>query len=262
LTTRIVSTCLVVATLAVAGSASARATADDLSIGMYVAGGVLTARTTSPFRLGIDVGVDSGPPQNFTLRVALPDGLRWGDDLPDPSEGCTGTAPAVCTQRLELNAAGTLGGGWIWDVIADRPGPYEVTASVQGELPDPSPANNTFTFRFEIVASSSGGGGGGGGSVTVSAGAVKVTPAKPKAGSPVTASAVVTANGSPVKPSRVVCAGTLAGKKAVGTGTAVTGKASCRYPTPRSAKGKTLAGSLKITARGKTVTKRFSAKLG
>ena len=82
-----------VTSLAASTAAFGRSAADDLSIGMYLAGGTLGTRTTSPFRLGIDVGVDSGPPQNFTLRVALPDGLRWGDDLPDPSEGCTGTAP-------------------------------------------------------------------------------------------------------------------------------------------------------------------------
>ena len=251
-----------VTSLAASTAAFGRSAADDLSIGMYLAGGTLGTRTTSPFRLGIDVGVDSGPPQNFTLRVALPDGLRWGDDLPDPSEGCTGTAPTVCTQKLEPNPAGTLGGGWIWDVVADRPGPYEVTASVQGELPDPNPVNNTLTFRFEIVASSSGEGGGGGGSVTVSASAVKLKPAKPKAGSPVTASVVVKADGAPVKPSKVACTGTLAGKKVTAKGTAGTGLASCRYVTTKSAKGKKLAGSMRITAKGKTITKRFAAKLG
>jgi hypothetical protein len=247
--------------LAASSAAFGRSTADDLSLQIQLArgGGFLQGTTTtSPFQLGFGVEVDSGPLQTFTLRVTLPDGLHWGPDGPDPTEGCAGTAPAVCVQKLEENAAGTVGGGWSWDVVADRPGPYEVTAMIQGERPDPNTSNNTDTFRFEVVASS----GGGGGSVSVSASAVKLTPAKPKAGSAVVASASVTADGSPVKPSKVICAGTLAGKKAIGTGTAVTGRASCRYPTPKTAKGKTLAGSLKITARGKTITKRFSTKLG
>ncbi len=247
--------------LAASSAAFGRSTADDLSLQIQLArsGGFLQGTTTtSPFQLGFGVEVDSGPLQTLTLRVTLPDGLHWGPDGPDPTEGCAGTAPAVCVQKLEENAAGTVGGGWSWDVVADRPGPYEVTATIQGERSDPNSSNNTDTFRFEVVASS----GGGGGAVSVSASAVKLTPAKPKAGSAVVASATVTADGSPVKPSKVVCAGTLAGKKAIGTGKALVGKATCRFPTPRSAQGKTLAGSMAITARGKTITKRFSAKLG
>jgi hypothetical protein len=46
-----------------------------------------------------------------------------------------------------------------------------------------------------------------------------------------------------------------------GKSSAATGKASCRYATPKSAKGKSLAGTMAITAKGKTITKRFSARL-
>ena len=165
-------------------------------------------------------------------------------------------------QELQVGPSGTLGAGWVWDVIADRPGVYDVTASVQSERPDPNTSNNTQTLRFEVVASSGSSGGGGGGSVSVSVSSVKLTPARPKAGLPIVATASVKADGSPVKPTKVVCAGTLAGKKAIGTGKALTGKATCRYPTPKSAKGKTLAGSMAITARGKTIMKRFATRLG
>ena len=137
---------------------------------------------------------------------------------------------------------------------------FLITATVEGERPDANPADNTFTFTFEVKTAGSGGSGGG--SVTVAAGAVKLTPAKPKAGSALVASASVTANGDPVRPSKVRCTGTLAGKKVAGKGSTSLGKATCRYSTPRSAKGKKLAGSMAITARGKTVTKRFAAKLG
>jgi hypothetical protein len=59
----------------------------------------------------------------------------------------------------------------------------------------------------------------------------------------------------------VVCTGTLGGKTVKGISQAATGRASCRYVTTKSAKGKRLAGSLKVTARGKTITKHFSTKL-
>jgi hypothetical protein len=261
---RLVAAIAVALGLTTSWAAHARTTADDveLSLLLLTQRGELVVgakKTTSPFKLQFEIGVDSGPVQTVTLRTELPAGLRWGDDGPDPSERCTGTAPAVCLQELQLGPAGTLGAGWVWDVIADRPGSYDVTASVQSERPDPNTSNNTQTLRFEIVASS--GGGGGGGTVSVSAGRVKLTPARPKAGSVVVATSSVTADGDPVKPSKVACTGTLAGKKLSGKSSAATGKASCRYATPKSAKGKSLAGSMAITAKGKTITKRFSARL-
>jgi hypothetical protein len=42
----------------------------------------------------------------------------------------------VCTLTLGQNAAGTVGGVWRWDVVADQPGAYEVTAAVTPALPD------------------------------------------------------------------------------------------------------------------------------
>jgi hypothetical protein len=251
------------AVLLMAAGASGRTATDDVELTVLLLSQrgevILGAKTTtSPFKLQFEIGVDSGPVQTVTMRTELPAGLRWGDDGPDPSERCTGTAPAVCLQELQLGPSGTLGAGWVWDVIADRPGFNDVTASVQTERPDPNTANNTQTLRFEIVASS---GGGGAGTVSVSAGAVKLTPARRKAGSAFVATSVVTADGEPVRPSKVSCTGMLAGKKLTGKGSVSLGKASCRYATPKSAKGKTLAGSMKITARDKTITKRFSTRL-
>lgn len=252
--------------LSASTSALGRSATDDVELAVLLAtpqGGIILGakRTTSPFRLQFEIGVDSGPVQAVTLRTELPAGLRWGDDGPDPSEGCTGTSPTTCVQALQLGPSGTLGAGWSWDVIADGPGFYDVTGSIQSKRPDPNASNNTQALRFEIAAPAGSGGGGGGGSVSVAAGAVKLTPAKPKAGSVVLATATVTADGDPVKPSKVACKATLAGKKLGGKGAAAMGKASCRYATPKTAKGKSLAGSMAITAKGKTITKRFSARL-
>ncbi|HUF75777.1 MAG TPA: hypothetical protein VMM35_05830, partial [Longimicrobiales bacterium] len=52
-----------------------------------------------------------------------------------------------------------------------------------------------------------GGGGSGGGGTGVSASAAKLTPAKPKAGSAVTATVRVTAGGAPIRPTGIACAG-------------------------------------------------------
>ncbi len=253
---------LVVATVGLAASSAAlgRSAVDDLSLALNLQGPGARARVvTGPaFTIATLVETDGGA-QGITLRMALPSGVRLAASAP-ASLGCSGTTAIVCTTRLEQSSIVFF--QYDWGLVAESPGIYEIVASVEGDRPDPSPANNSVNFRFEVKAAAGSSGGGGAASAGVAVSAVKLTPSKPKAGSALVASAAVTADGSPVKPSKVVCAGTLAGKKAIGTGTAVTGRASCRYPTPKTAKGKTLAGSLKITARGKTITKRFSTKLG
>jgi hypothetical protein len=211
------------------------------------------------FPLEFVVGTDGGP-QTITLRYSLPSGLSF-TTAPSAAEGCQAGPPVVCQLSPVTNEAGSMEWRKTWGVQAAAPGTYEVTATVEGARPDPNTTNNTHTFRFEVRSSGSSGGGVGGGSVSVAAGAVKLTPARPKAGSVVLATASVTADGDPVKPSKVSCTGTLAGKKVAGKGMAATGKASCRYATPKSAKGKSLAGSMAITAKGKTITRRFSARL-
>jgi hypothetical protein len=78
----------------------------------------------------------------------------------------------------------------------------------------------------------------------------------------VTATVGVTQGGASVKPSKVACAGSIGTAKVTGTPRAAAGSARCTYRTPRTAKGKTLKGSVSFTAGGKRFTKRFTAKLG
>ena len=86
-------------------------------------------------------------------------------------------------------------------------------------------------------------------------------PAKPKAGSTVVVSVAVTAGGSPLRPTGVVCAATAGSAKVRGIGTAVRGSARCAYKTPRSAKGKVLTGAVSFRARGQSFSRRFSVRL-
>jgi hypothetical protein len=98
--------------------------------------------------------------------------------------------------------------------------------------------------------------------VAATAGAVKLIPAKPKAGSLVSASVRVTAGGAPVRPTGIACAGTIGTAKLKGTGKATSGSATCSYRPPKSAKGKTLRGTVSFRARGTKFTRKFSARLG
>ncbi len=234
-------------------AAQDRTTVDDLSVRVNFGPprGFLETTTRELLNtIEFDVAADSGAPQTITLRFSLPEGLAFASDVPDSSEGCTNGTPVVCTDMLDQPGSGT----WGWPIVASARGTYAITATVEGARPDPNPANNSYTFRFEIKPVVP--------PVSVYVSAVKLKPAKPKAGSIVAATSVVKANGAPVKPSKVLCSGTLGGKKIAGTPKALTGAAQCRYRTPKSAKGKKLSGSVKVTARGKTITKRFSTKLG
>jgi hypothetical protein len=82
-----------------------------------------------------------------------------------------------------------------------------------------------------------------------------------EAGSTVTASVRIVLGGTPVRPTRVACAGTIGGEKVRGVPKATRGKASCIYRTPTAAKGKTLRGTVAFTARGERYVRRFAARL-
>jgi hypothetical protein len=97
--------------------------------------------------------------------------------------------------------------------------------------------------------------------VESAAGAARLTPTPIRAGSIVTASVRIVLDGTPVRPTRVTCAGAIDGTKVRGAPKATRGKAACIYRTPRTAKGKTLRGSVAFTARGERYVRRFAAKL-
>lgn len=237
---------------------AAGAPEDDLSLAIQLAAHYQPIPDTSTgpsFEVAYSVTPKVGLTQRITLTVGLPDGLQWGADGPDPGENCQGTAPAVCTVDLQPDPTGNVGFAYIWDVVADRPGTYELTASLETTLPDPDLTNNTATFRFDVIQPSSGSG------ATVTATAAKVAPKKPRAGSIVTAFVHVAAGGSPVRPTRITCAGRIGKARLKGKRKAARGTASCRYATPHGAKGKLLRGTISFTVGSKKISRRFSVRL-
>lgn len=242
---------------------SARSAADDVSINVLLEfpGETPTKTAGLNFRILVAANGLSGVAQVVTVRISLPSGLQWGTDAPDSTDGCTSTQnSAVCTKEMAPSPAGTLNAVWSWRLVADRPGLYEVSATVEPAESDPDLSNNSTTFRFEVTLPASGGGGGS--SATVAASAVKLTPAKPKAGSLVAATVRVTVDGAPVRPSKLNCTGRLGSAALAGSPRVRAGSATCSYRTPRTAKSKTLRGAVSFTAREKRFTKRFSTKLG
>jgi hypothetical protein len=82
-----------------------------------------------------------------------------------------------------------------------------------------------------------------------------------RAGSIVTASVRIVLGGSPVRPLRVTCAGTIGDGKVRGVPKATRGKASCIYRTTTAAMGLTLRGAVSFTARGERYVRRFAVRL-
>jgi hypothetical protein len=222
-------------------------------------GGTSEIRSLS-FKAGAIVDNNGGEEATARVRFTLPEGLRFGTDVPDPTESCIGTeTTGECQTPLTIGTdPSRRTNGWTWDIVADRAGSYVLRAEItQTSVFDPDLTSNMASATI-IVSEPT----GGTTPAAVSAGAVKLSPAKPKAGTAVAASVPVTAGEAPVRPTGIACAATLGSAKLKGTGKAASGRATCLYRTPKSAKGKTLRGAISFTARGKRFTKRFSVKLG
>jgi hypothetical protein len=201
------------------------------------------------FLLRVVVGLErSRARARATFGLELPGGVGW-IDRPGASDQCSSTATTVeCKTSLDDAVSGQFD-SWAWRVAATRPGSYTFVGRItEMSAPDARPADNE--TRLTVVVSEG---------VTVSA--VKLTPARPKAGGPVIAAVRVTSAGEPIRPSSVACAGTSGGASVRGTRRVSTGAAACTFRPPRSAKGKVFRGSVTIAAGGARFTKRFSAKL-
>jgi hypothetical protein len=252
---------------ATAGAAPA---AVDLHLDMMIGRSATTAAsvpngstqtvTSLRFGAGVNVSLITNQSASAKVRLVLPEGLAWGTDEPDPTEGCTSTAS---TGECESPVLEPIGGrnavGWGWDVVAARTGSYVLRAEIiQASEQDPDPSNDTASVTVVVtdVPPPSPPGGGG-----VRVGAASVSPPKPKAGSTVVAKVRMTAGGNPTRPQDVTCTGTAGAAKLKGVGRAGNGAATCSFRTPRSAKGKMLRGAISFTAVGARYTKRFSARL-
>jgi hypothetical protein len=257
--------------LVAASSASGAMTAADVAIFISLGSSVGPNLPTVPsgetatvptrtFAAGVRIR-NAGPESaSVRFRFELGAGLRWGNDAPDPSEDCTATEtvgecqpPAAFEQTPSVHPL-----GFAWDVVADQPGSYTLRAAiVTASTSDPDAGNNTATITVAVAEPTAGGTGIG----TVSASRVSLSPARPKAASPITASVRVLAGGAPVRPTRVRCSGSVGGTRLAGTPRAAIGRATCVYRPRARAKGKTLRGAITFRAGTTNFTRRFSVTL-
>ena len=259
---------------AVAGSAPAAHVSLDLEVriiassdqnGFSYSDGQTHTVNALKFFGGVRVlGISGSDMSVATVRIELPSGLSWGADAPIPGQGCTGSQVVVCQSRpVVVNDQAHQDVEWVWDITAASAGSYVIKAEITNtSAPDDNLANNSAAVTVLVAPTSVGGSSGGGTSTSVTASTVKLTPVRPKAGSALVAAVRVTAAGGPVRPTRIACAGTLAGARLTGTPRASRGSATCIFHPPKSARGKTLRGSISLTAHSKRLTRRFAANLG
>ena len=99
--------------------------------------------------------------------------------------------------------------------------------------------------------------------LTLKAGAVTAAPAKPAAGKPFTVRTRVTRGdtGGPLTTGTVACSVRVGKAPLRATGKVAAGVASCAMTLPKTAKGKTVTVTLKVTLQGVSTSKTFSAKV-
>jgi hypothetical protein len=249
--------------VAVVSSASGAASSASISVNVVlvkspgaeptvVPNGQSITVTGPAFLAGMGIGNVGPGSATVHVRLELPPGLHWGSDLPDPAESCTSTAATGdCTPVVDLSGS-NLAVGWAWDIVADAPGAYPLKASViSSTTSDPDTSDNAATVTVIVEAKAP----------KVTAGAARVSPAKPRAGSTVVARVGVTADANAVRASNAACTATVGARRVAAKVRAALGVVTCTVRTPRSARGKTLRGTIAFSVQGTRLARRFSARL-
>jgi hypothetical protein len=264
--------CVAVACLASTTGAAPSAVDVALNIGAAVtnarpalaANGSTVTVTSRNFYVFVDVSLITPVAAKGTIRAELGSGLSWGADSPDPTEQCTSTPTTGECQTPDLQPIiGQSDAGWNWNVVAAQNGTYTFRAGLSAiSDTDSDPSNNASSITIVVNESAPPTPPPGGGAAAPKASGVKLSPTRPKAGSTVVASVRVTRGGSAVRPSGIACSASIGGVRVRGAPRAASGVASCLFKTLKSAKGKTMSGSVSFHAGGSSFTKRFATKLG
>jgi hypothetical protein len=265
-----------VAVVCLAGTAGAAPSAVDVAVNVGASvtgtgapalaanGSTVTVKSRN-FYVFVDVALIAPVAAKATIRAELGSGLTWGADSPDPTEQCTSTPTTGECQIPDLQPiTGQSSAGWFWNVVAAQNGMYTFRAgliAISDTDSDPSNDASSITIVVDESAPPTQPPPGGGAAAAKASG-VKLSPTRPKAGSTVVASVRVTRGGSAVRPSGITCSASMGGVKVRGTPRAASGVASCLFKTLKSAKGKTMSGSISFRAGGSAFTKRFATKLG
>jgi hypothetical protein len=197
----------------------------------------------------VDVGIGNAGPDATSARLLLdlPSGLTATS--PNPI-GCPVGQGTLDCGRQDL-AAGEEGDQFS-RLRADQPGSYTVVVrATELTAADPNPANNTASLTISVRAP------------TPTVRGFAISPAKPRAGSPLKVSYAITeqVTGQALVPSAVRCSATAGAAKVASRGSARGARAMCTFFPRPSARGKTMHGRVTATVAGTEIAKAFAVKL-
>lgn len=207
------------------------------------------------FTVGVNIAnYGPDPAAGIVYGLTLPAGLHWEPGQTDPE--CTFSTSGIdCRTSQSIPNADTALA--FWHVTADAPGTYAVEVHASSPTPDPDTADNSASASVVVQEH-------------VLAGAAKVAPKRPKAGSVVRVRVDgIVAGGDPVAPIAPVsvaataprCGGSVGGKTLNGSPRTTLGRVTCVYRTRRSDRGKRLGGTVSFHVAARTIQRRFAVRL-
>jgi hypothetical protein len=208
------------------------------------------ATTGSPDFAGADYLIELDPG-----TVGL---FKWNgsDFVPATSQSSVTFGYDATGATIRANAA-ELGGTKAFNFFALAVSGITTDAMGNADLSnahiDAAPDAGHGVYSYEVVAK-----------LTLSVQAFTTSPKPAKAGKRFIAGLAATESDTngPVQAGTVACSATLGGKRLSATAHVIAnGIAACAWSLPRTAKGKTLRGSVSLTVRGTTVVRNFSVKV-
>lgn len=215
--------------------------------------------------LDTDNNASTGDPQAGGADYALQLVPGAVNVFPWTGSGYGNAAPAASLTYSYTAGAATfhisdadLGGSKVFNffavvesgIVVDENGNPDDTNALVDVAPDPGHG----TYKYNVLMT-----------LKLSVAAFTTSPKPAKAGKPFSVGLAVNENDTngPVKTGTVACAATIAGKHipAAHKGGIANGIATCVWPLPKKAKGKTIRGTITLTVKGTTVQRAFSAKI-
>jgi hypothetical protein len=210
-----------------------------------------------------DANPTTGDPQSLGaeyLIVLVPGSvgmLQWNgsDYVNAPSQtsltysyDATGATISVSAADLGGTKAINFGARAWSGIVTDASGNPDFTNAHQDDAPD---AGHGF-YNYAVLTK-----------LTLKQIAFTTAPKPAKAGARFTASLAATESDTagPVKKATITCSAKIKGIGIRATHSLANGVASCYWKLPKTAKGKTLRGTITVTVQGTTLTKSFSAKI-
>jgi hypothetical protein len=206
--------------------------------------------TGDPKSLGADYAIDLEPG-----AVGL---FQWNGTMYAPAASQTSLVYAYATTGPTIKiSASDLGKtkAFSFAVVAasgfttDASGNPDFTNEHRDYAPDPGHG----FFSYQVLTK-----------LVLSVTAFTTAPRPAKAGRPFSASLAANENDTngPVQAGTVTCGATIAGRRIAATSHALTnGVASCLWRLPKTAKKKTIRGTIALTVRGTVVSRSFSARI-